>query len=344
MFASRRSGELLVDRVVLGEEDRAAGGASPSSGRPLAARAGARARRAVSGAGEHRHQRVVQGGRLDRLGQQRVERRLPVLAHRRRRDEDEPRRVAAGHAARIASASSRPSMSGMNRSSRTTSNFSPALSQLERLARRARSPALDLPARELGDEDAPVRGVVVDDQSALAREVDGDAARRAPAGPTPAPSGSRTARWKVEPSPGTPVLSAVERAVHRLGEAPADGEPQAGAAVAPRDRRVGLAERLEEAAHLVLGDADAGVADVDRAAPTSSPCRLRRSTETTTSPFSVNLTAFDSRLSRIWRSRPKSPTPPAAGRRRPRRRARCPCRAAVGRDDVERALDAVARG
>ena len=48
-------------------------------------------------------------------------------------------------------------------------------------------------------------------------------------------------------------------------------------------------------------------------------------------PASVNLTAFDSRLSTIWRSRPSSPTI-ARGRSvgRSRRRARCRFAAAVG--------------
>ena len=57
--------------------------------------------------------------------------------------------------------------------------------------------------------------------------------------------------------------SAVTRPAHQLGEAPADREPEPRAAVPAGGRRVDLAERLEEPAHPVGRDADAGVADVD---------------------------------------------------------------------------------
>ena len=48
-----------------------------------------------------------------------------------------------------------------------------------------------------------------------------------------------------------------QRAVHELGEAAADREPEARAAVAPRDRDVHLAERPEQPAHRLGRDADA---------------------------------------------------------------------------------------
>ena len=54
-----------------------------------------------------------------------------------------------------------------------------------------------------------------------------------------------------------------DRAALQLGQAPADGKAQTGPAVSPGDRGVGLAERLEQAAHPVGRDADAGVADGD---------------------------------------------------------------------------------
>src|SRR4051794_24533489 len=54
-----------------------------------------------------------------------------------------------------------------------------------------------------------------------------------------------------------------ERPVHCLRESATDRESKAGAAVAPRDGRVGLAERLEETAHLRFRDTDSGVANVD---------------------------------------------------------------------------------
>ena len=97
-----------------------------------------------------------------------------------------------------------------------------------------------------------------------------------------------------------------QRAAHRLGEASADREAEAGPAVAPRDRRVDLAERLEQQVHPLRRDPDAGVADVDGERPTAvgAAAGRRPSTDSTTSPCSVNLIAFDSRFRTIWRSRP----------------------------------------
>ena len=56
---------------------------------------------------------------------------------------------------------------------------------------------------------------------------------------------------------------AADPAAHEIGEPRADGEAQAGAAVAARHRRVTQLERLEDLGHAVGLDADAGVADVD---------------------------------------------------------------------------------
>ena len=56
-------------------------------------------------------------------------------------------------------------------------------------------------------------------------------------------------------------------APHRLDEALADRQPEAGAAEAPRRRLVGLREGGEDRPDLVGRDADAGVADADREAP-----------------------------------------------------------------------------
>ena len=47
---------------------------------------------------------------------------------------------------------------------------------------------------------------------------------------------------------------------HQLGQAPADGQAEAGAAVLARRARVGLRERLEEARQALGAEADAGVA------------------------------------------------------------------------------------
>ena len=53
------------------------------------------------------------------------------------------------------------------------------------------------------------------------------------------------------------------RPAHRLGETLRDRKPETRAAVAPADRDVGLAERLEQAIHAIGRDADAGVAHDD---------------------------------------------------------------------------------
>ena len=126
-----------------------------------------------------------------------------------------------------------------------------------------------------------------------------------------AASASNT-RWNVAPSPATPVLSAVSDAVHQLGEAAADRESQARAPVPARDRGIDLAERLEQPVEAVGRDADPGVAHVDRELPAAELARVivewtGRPRAMTTSPDSVNLTAFDRRLRTIWRSRPASP-------------------------------------
>ncbi len=48
-------------------------------------------------------------------------------------------------------------------------------------------------------------------------------------------------------------------AAHHLHQPLADGEPEPGAAVSARDRRIGLAERPEEAIALLAGEADAAI-------------------------------------------------------------------------------------
>ena len=64
---------------------------------------------------------------------------------------------------------------------------------------------------------------------------------------------------KVEPSPGRLVDRDV--AAEQLAELPGDRQAEAGAAVFLGRRRIGLAERLEQPAELLLGHADAGVGD-----------------------------------------------------------------------------------
>ena len=120
---------------------------------------------------------------------------------------------------------------------------------------------------------------------------------------------------KVEPSPS------LERASISPPSARASrrdsARPDAGALVAPPVARLELVEVLEELLHRVGRDADAGVAhgELDLA-------RRGASRVSTTSPSSVNLIAFESRLSRICRTRCASvivstaPSPTSTARRR----------------------------
>ena len=74
--------------------------------------------------------------------------------------------------------------------------------------------------------------------------------------------GERAARSvKHEPTPG--VLSTVSVPPSRSRELAGDGEPEAGAAVTPRGRLVGLGEALEDPLLRLGRDADAGVLDLD---------------------------------------------------------------------------------
>ena len=187
------------------------------------------------------------------------------------------------------------------------SNASPASIQLQRLLRGdSVSRAAPSPTCRLQRQHAPVGGVVVDDQHAPALRA-AAACRRTRAGPAPAASPTGASMVKRERrAVARPVALGPHRAAHQLGEALADREAQPGAAVLARGRRIGLAERLEQPADGLGGQADAGVAHRER--------ELRRRclpaprvTVSTTSPRSVNLTALTSRLSRICRSRVTSP-------------------------------------
>ena len=64
---------------------------------------------------------------------------------------------------------------------------------------------------------------------------------------------------KVEPTPARALDGDV--AAHHLAEVAADHQAEAGPAVLPAGRAVSLGERLEQAAELLLGHADAGVGD-----------------------------------------------------------------------------------
>ena len=101
----------------------------------------------------------------------------------------------------------------------------------------------------------------------------------------------------------------LDAAAHQLGQPLADGQAEAGAAVAPRGRGVDLAERLEEAAEPIRPGCRCRCRAPRRSARGAGPRRPTRRalTESTTSPRSVNLTALESRFRRTWRRRVTSP-------------------------------------
>ena len=141
------------------------------------------------------------------------------------------------------------------------------LEPAERLDRRPGLARNHPPAGRLGDEDPSVRGVVVDDQDVPTAEVGLDPLRahrdhRAGVGDR---HPGRDAECRA--FAGDALALGGERTVHELGEAAADRKPKTGPAIAPGDRRVYLAERLEQAVHRRGRDADPGVADVDPELP-----------------------------------------------------------------------------
>ena len=111
-----------------------------------------------------------------------------------------------------------------------------------------------LPALQLAPDDEPVRGVVVDDQGAAAGHLGRclqQLVRRARPG--------RQVDQQGEGGAGAGRAVDDELAVHRLRQAPADRQAQAGPAVLPGRRGVDLGEGAEQPVHPVGGDADAGV-------------------------------------------------------------------------------------
>src|SRR5262249_29436676 len=114
---------------------------------------------------------------------------------------------------------------------------------------------------ELGElrlEDLAVRRVVVDREDARARE------RRdvAPDRPLHAARGAE-ADGEVEGRAAPRLARNADPAAHELDELLRDREPETGAAVAPRRRRVDLAERPEEPLAALGGDPDPRVADLE---------------------------------------------------------------------------------
>ena len=264
---------------------------------------------------ERADERVVQGRRLDRLGQERARplRRRSRLAERRQDDEQRPRRRRAPGLPR---ASAMPSISGILQVEHDDVERRPALdrSAAPRAAMQSRGDRM--PSAPAGDEDPPV----------------GRRCRRrpAPAGPRGRPARRAMRRPRVRrrpPRARSRVEGAAlarhaalgpERAAHQLREPAADREAQARAAEPPRDRRSAWLNDWNSR----LDPLRPGCRCRCRRPRSATPrrrapvARLRRAGRhrDATSPRSVNLTAFDSRLSMIWRSRP--------GRRRRRRQLR----------------------
>ena len=69
------------------------------------------------------------------------------------------------------------------------------------------------------------------------------------------------ARGKPERASLAYLAQHLDRAAHQLRQPLGDGQAKTGPAILARGRCVGLLERLEQAADLFLGQADAGVAD-----------------------------------------------------------------------------------
>ena len=130
---------------------------------------------------------------------------------------------------------------------------------------------------------------------------------------------ARTVKRKVEPMPGT--LRTPTVAAHEPDELPADGEPEPGAAGPPAQRVVRLHEILEDLLELRLGDADAGILDLDREHRPPRP-RAGSPRAPCTSPRSVNLVALLRRLVSTCRSRIGSAKTRSRHARRPPRRRR----------------------
>ena len=207
-------------------------GSTPAGRRPVATPL-------WNAAGEDGHEGVVEAGWLDRLGDRT---RLP--AHRPASGRRPSDRMTTGGTwrlpvSRMRRPRSSPSMSGIRRSARTRRSAVAVADQRQRLGRRPRWPRL-APQRRAGRRGCGGWSSLSSTTSTAGRR--GRPARARRRRPRRSAPVTRSARRKTLPCPGTPVLSAVERPAHSLGQATADGEAQAGPAEAPRDGRVRLAE------------------------------------------------------------------------------------------------------
>ena len=96
-------------------------------------------------------------------------------------------------------------------------------------------------------------------------------------------------------------------AAHQLHEALRNRETEAGPAIPPGRRAVGLGEVFENQRLLRGRDADARVADLKVQLDAAWPRLRASSTLTTISPRSVNFNALPTRLMMTWARRPRSP-------------------------------------
>ena len=174
-------------------------------------------------------------------------------------------------------------------------------------ARRRRRPAASA-SRRAPLEDAAVGRVVVDDQHAQVARASRTASPRALAGGACLRRPKRAVKWKVLPRPGFALDPSAP--AHQLDEPRRDGQPQAGAAVRAASSSRRPARTASKIARCLSGGmpmpvsrtatSQASLVAGCRLTPSDAAPRPRRS--------SVNLMALPTRLTRICRSRPGSPT------------------------------------
>ena len=161
-----------------------------------------------------------------------------------------------------------------------------------------------VPAEEHLFEQAPVRGVVVDDEDGQVSQIDRVGNGRDRRGGRP-PTAKRAVKWKVLPLPAS--LSTQRRPPINCTSLDEMVRPSPVPPYVARRRAVRLREGLEDALLTVQRDADAGVADREVQHDVRWGRRPRSSRGARPRPAGVNLMAFPSRLTRIWRRRPGSP-------------------------------------
>ena len=195
--------QLLVDHVVLGQQDaqrvaRGHAGVDLRLGRRSARAARASLR-------QQRDQRVEQLALVQRLGQRGGEQ--AARRSSRRPSELNSTSGSVWPASRMRAASCAPSMPGMCMSRMARSKRSRLAASGSACSGASVSLRHHAPLGGLQRQDAPVGGVVVDHQQALAlqrRLLADEVARASPCGS--AAGGARIVKWKVEPLPG-PALS-----------------------------------------------------------------------------------------------------------------------------------------